>query len=120
MPQILMSNAKGVVQSSGSGLILEAAEALDAAAADLHTKTLTVTHPYHRFVSTGAGKSFSLPSSSSSLTVGQLLLLSHVGVEAGVNDNTFTVTEVCVLDSGESVMLVWTGSAWAKTSQTLA
>ena len=120
MPQILMSNAKGVVQSSGSGLILEAAEALDAAAADLHTKILTVTHPYHRFVSTAATRSFSLPNGSSA---GQLLLLSHVGVVTegeGQNDHTFTVTGVCVLDSGESVMLVWTGSAWAKTSQTLA
>lgn len=110
MPQILMSNAKGVVQSSGAGLVLEAADTIAlTGAADL-----VMTHPYHRLTANG-GHTLTLPSTG--LTAGQMLLLSNTG---NANDITLSGASNLPLGAGESVMLVWTGSAWQATSQTLS
>ena len=73
MPQILMSNAKGVVQSSGAGLVLEAADQLDiTGAADV---ALNITHPYHR-LSAEQAVTLNVPGG---VQAGQMLLLSHLG-----------------------------------------
>jgi hypothetical protein len=113
MPQILMSNAKGVVQSSGKGLVLEAAEVFSMST----NKALDMTHPYHRLVAVGADRTLTLPGADTGLTVGQMLLLSNTG---GANDVILSGANNAPLSPGESVMLVWVGDAWQLTSQTLS
>jgi hypothetical protein len=115
MPQILMSNAKGVVQSSGAGLVLEAAEVINMDGDD----SLDMTHPYHRLTAAGgANRTLTLPDASSAdLTAGQMLLLSNTGA---ANDVILSGAGNAPLSPGESVMLVWVGDAWQLTSQTLS
>lgn len=118
MPQILMSNAKGVVQSSGAGLVLEAADQLDITGAD--AVALSITHPYHR-LSAEQAVTLNVPDG---VQEGQMLLLSHLGVNAAGQAKAGAITlggaGNLPLGSGESVMLVWTGDAWQATSQTLS
>lgn len=121
MPQIKMSADKGVVQSSGSGLVLSPATVVDVAT-DLTDGKLVLSQPYHLLSNTNADVDLVIPDLTDS-DVGQLLVLSHVGVDADGNAaaDAITLSGFGVsLTSGQSVMLVWTGSAWSLTSQTLA
>jgi hypothetical protein len=119
MPQIKMSADKGVVQSSGSGLVLSPAAVVDVTD-DLTNGKLVLSQPYHLLSNSDNAVSLVIPALTDA-DVGQLLVLSHVG--AGANNKSITLQGLGVsLDAGESVMLVWTGLdlGWSLTSQTLA
>lgn len=117
MPQIKMSADKGVVQSSGSGLVLSPAAVVDVAT-DLTNGKLVLSQPYHLLSNTDNAVDLVIPDLTDA-DAGQLLVLSHVGADAAADAITLSGFGVS-LTSGQSVMLVWTGSAWSLTSQTLA
>ena len=122
MPQIEISNEKGLIQKTGKGLV---ALPLDTAQAPADNATIA-TGGFHVQVNpAGAVANIVLEKPQ---TDGQLLLLSNIA--AAENTVTFDALDAepssnfslgaVTLEGGESVLCVGRGDVWYPTSQTLA
>ena len=115
MPLVEISNAKGLVQKTGEGLV-----AVPVAQSLANTLTIDTSCFYTQVDPDGGAR---LARLEAGLEKGQLLLISNVsdvaneGITFDVND--FTAGAV-VLEQNESVLCVWNGVKWSPTSQSLS
>lgn len=118
MPQIEISNEKGLIQKTGKGLV---ALPLDTAQVPGVGDTIA-TGGFHVQVNpAGAVANIVLEKPQ---TDGQLLLLSNIAAAANTvtfaaANSNFSLDNVA-LEGGESVLCVGRGDVWYPTSQTLA
>ena len=133
MPQIRFDDKKGLEQKSGSGLVAVPSLALQTLANGNAEKTINIRETSTsddtfavRITNAGATSNVRLQTPKDATEVGRLLLL----INSGVATITFAAQAASnirglsddddVLEVGASLLLVWDGSLWSLTSQTLA
>jgi hypothetical protein len=132
MPQIRFDDVKGLEQRSGSGLVAVPSLAQQSLAEGNAEKTINIRKD------SSSEDTFSVPVTTAGVTtnvrvqaaktsteVGQMLLLINQGADtiafaAAADSKISGLAGGEVLKAGASLLLVWTGSAWSLTSQTLA
>ena len=137
MPQIRFDDLKGVEQKTGSGLVLVPRLDLQTLVDGDGEKTISTQSADGKdtiFVRITTGEAADEPAPPSNVRlqtpsdadeVGRLLLVTNLGSQS-VAFAAAAASNILGLDGGEalaagaSMLLVWTGSAWALTSQTLA
>jgi len=118
MPQIEISNEKGLIQKTGSGLV---ALPLDIAQVPANNATVDTTG-FHIQVNPAAAVTGIILKKPS--VDGQLLLLSNIAADANsvtfaAENSNFSLNNVA-LEAGETVLCVAKDDVWYPTSQTLA
>ena len=133
MPQIRFDDKKGLEQKSGSGLVAVPSLELQTLAAGVDAKTINIRETSTsddtfavRITTAGATSNVRLQTPKDPNEVGRLLLL----INSGTHTITFAEQAASnirglaggddVLEVGASLLLVWDGSFWSLTSQTLA
>ena len=114
MPLVEISNAKGLVQKTGEGLV-----AVPVTQSLANTLTIDTSCFYTQVDPDGAHRAARL---EVGLEKGQLLLISNVADAAEnitFNGDDFTAGAVA-LEPNESILCVWNGTKWSPTSQSLS
>ena len=133
MPQIRFDDKKGLEQKSGSGLVAVPSLELQTLAAGVDAKTINIRETSTsddtfavRITTAGATSNVRLQTPKDTTEVGRLLLLinsgAHVITFANQDDSKIrgVAADDNELSAGSSLLLVWDGSLWSLTSQTLA
>jgi len=114
MPLVEISNAKGLIQKTGEGLVaVPVTQSLSADALTIDTSCF-----YTQVDPAGDDR---LARLEVGLEKGQLLLISNVtdnNENITFNDADFTAGAVN-LEQSESILCVWNGAKWSPTSQSL-
>jgi len=116
MPKIEISNAKGLVQKTGTGVVATPLDQDVAQAGTIDTSCF-----YTRVTPGGARTDVKLEAGT---VDGQLVLISNVGgtghdITFHATTSNFILNNV-TLEDGESMLCVWNGTKWTPTSQSLS
>ena len=132
MPQIRFDDVKGLEQKSGSGLVAVPSLDPQTLAGNAEAKTINIRKDSSSedtfavpVTTAGATSNVRVQAAKNATEVGQMLLLINQGAHtitfaAAANSKISGLAGNEVLKAGASLLLVWTGSAWSLTSQTLA